>query len=318
MASFGVSDELEYFEMSFDSLDTTKAAVLTTASTDWPLFNLGRPLVNIAGIKITQVEIPFSWYVFNSKNNKFLLSVAAICTNAVVTIPVGNYNATTIITALEAALDTALHSQGYVGSLAWTVTFSGASSVPNTGKFTFSLDSIISTATSFTFGDSTDTGNTNPRLWLGFNAGVNQFSYVSGTGMVLEAPNANLVSGPNYLYLNSRKIGQLCNMFLPTGARNLGSGNNGPQMCKIPVNVQANGIIYWQDPDPEKYFDLEDLFNLVDLDFYFTLGNTSNVVEFNGLSFSIKMVVIQNKKISSNLVGGNNMQNRVMTRFNGR
>lgn len=134
--------------------------------------------------------------------------------------------------------------------------------------------------------------------------------------MVLEAPNANLVSGPNYLYLNSRKIGQLCNMFLPTGARNLGSGNNGPQMCKIPVNVQANGIIYWQDPDPEKYFDLEDLFNLVDLDFYFTLGNTSNVVEFNGLSFSIKMVVIQNKKISSNLVGGNNMQNRVMTRFN--
>ena len=41
MASFGVSDELEYFEMSFDSLDTTKAAVLTTASTDWPLFNLG-------------------------------------------------------------------------------------------------------------------------------------------------------------------------------------------------------------------------------------------------------------------------------------
>jgi len=87
-------------------------------------------------------------------------------------------------------------------------------------------------------------------------------------------------------------------------------------MAKIPVNVQSNGIIYWQDPDPEKYFDLEDLFNVADLDFYFTLGNSSNVVEFNGLSFSIKLVVITNKAVSSNLVGGTHMQNRVHTRFN--
>jgi hypothetical protein len=316
MASFGVSDSLEYFELSFDSLDTQKAATQAYAPTDWPLFNLGRPLTNIAGIKITQVEIPFSWYVFNSKNNTFLLNVAGACTNALVTIPVGNYNSTTLITALTTALNTALYSQGFGGTLMWSVTFSGASSVPNTGKFTFVLNSLVSTATSFTFGDSSDTGNTNPRLFLGFGPGVNTATFVSGTGMVLTAPNANLLSGPNYLYLNSRKLGQLCNMFLPTGARNLGSGNNGPQMAKIPVNVQSNGIIYWQDPDPEKYFDLEDLFNVADLDFYFTLGNSSNVVAFNGLSFSIKLVVITNKAVSSNLVGGTHLQNRVHTRFN--
>lgn len=317
MASFGVSSSLEYLELSFDSLDTVRGATADQKSTNWPLFNLARPLTHIAGIKITQVEIPFSWYVFNKNNNTFLLSVAGFVTNAVVTIPVGNYSPTTMTAALTSALNTALHSQGNSSSTNFSVSFSGPGSNPNTGKFTFTLPTITSAATSFIFGASDDTGNTNPRLLLGFNPGENTATYGgSGTGMVLTAPNVNLLSGANYLYLNSRKLGQLCNMFLPIGARNLGSGTSGPQMAKIPVNVQSNGIIYWQDPDPEKFFDLEDLFNIADLDFYFTLGNTSQIVDFNGLSFSIKLVVIINKPVQSNLVGGTAMQNRVQKRFN--
>ena len=52
-----------------------------------------------------------------------------------------------------------------------------------------------------------------PRLWLGFNAGVFGFT---GAGSI-SAPNVALLSGPNYLYINSTQFGQLTHNYLPTG-----------------------------------------------------------------------------------------------------
>lgn len=46
------------------------------------------------------------------------------------------------------------------------------------------------------------------------------------------------------------------------------------------------------DPDPQKYFDLENRNNFPMLDFYFTLGNTSQPIEFNGVGFSLKLGVL--------------------------
>ena len=69
----------------------------------------------------------------------------------------------------------------------------------------------------------------------------------SATALIV-APNAASVTGPNYIYLNSMKLGQLTNLYLPQGAVNLGGGNAGTQIAKIPVNVQPGGIIFWQDP----------------------------------------------------------------------
>ena len=304
--SFAISEDYEYFEMEFDSLDAINAANTNVATTDWPIFSLRRPLTNIAAVKIIEVQIPFTFYVFNSNNNTFTMSVAGICADAFVTIPIGNYTATTLATALKTALDTALLSQGSPTSLRWTVTYSGASASPSTGKFTFTLPSIISTATSFTFGNTGDTGNYNPRIMLGFNGGVNSATYVISTGMVMEAPNVNLVTGPNYMYLNSRRLGALCNLYLPADASNIGGGTNGPQMAKIPINVQPQGVIYWSDPNTQHFFDLENLVNFSDVDFYFTLGNSSNQVplQFNGQSFSLKLAVLVNKTVSSVAMNG--------------
>lgn len=105
------------------------------------------------------------------------------------------------------------------------------------------------TSYSFTFGAPTNSGNTNPRLYIGFPGGTTE-----STGLILRSPNVILVSGPNYLYVNSTKFGQLTNLYLPQGAFNLGGGNAGPQMAKIPVNVTSGNIIYWQDPDPQKWY----------------------------------------------------------------
>ena len=62
------------------------------------------------------------------------------------------------------------------------------------------------------------------------------------------SPNVIQATGPNYIYVNSSKVGQITNLYLPQGATNLGGGNAGPQMAKIPVMVQPGGITYWQDP----------------------------------------------------------------------
>lgn len=315
--AIGLSDQYEYFEMQFDSLDTKNTPDGRAETTDWPLFYLGRPLTEVAGIKIIETQIPFSYYVFNSLNNTFLLYVEGICLNAVVTIPVGNYSATTIVTMLKTQLDAALLSQGSPTPFRFTVTLSGATSSPQTGKITISLNSSSNIAMILGFGVTGDPGNYNPRLYLGFNAGGNVATYVPGTGMVLEAPNVNLISGPNYLYINSRKIGQLVNTYLPAGAANLGNGNSGPQLAKIPVNVQPGGIIFWSDPDPEKYFDLENLVNFADVDFYLSLGNTSTQIplQLNGLSFSIKMGILVNKTVRNELQGGTAAANRVYARY---
>lgn len=77
-------------------------------------------------------------------------------------------------------------------------------------------------------------------------------------------------------------------------------------MAKIPVDVQPGGIIYWKDPgeiffflisDPQKWFDLENLPNLMQIDFFLTLGNTIGQLplKLNGQAFSLKMGVLENR-----------------------
>jgi hypothetical protein len=288
--NFGLNDNLKYFEYELDSLDNSGSFASGSAGTDWPLFLLGgkTPLSNIAAIKIIEVQIPFSWYVFNSGNNTFrLFEENQLVTSSIVTLPVGNFTSAQIATNLATALTAAsLNTRTY------SVTYSSI-----TLKFT-----ITSTATlnfSFEFGLPTNSGNVNPRLYIGFPGGVTT-SIVSGVPTMV-APNASLVSGPNYLYVNSQTIGQLTNIYLPKGAFNLSGGNAGPQIAKIPVNVQSGGIIYWQEPDPQKWFDLENLNQLNSLDFYLTLGNTTTQtpLRLNGLGFSLKLGILLNSEAAT-------------------
>lgn len=303
MGSYGLDDSLQYFEFSFDSLDTFQSPSAANSTRDWPLFLLNRPLTNVAAMKILEVQIPFTYYVFNSTNNTFILT-ENLGSPVVVTIPIGNYSSTSMSAVLADILTIASPN-----TRTYTVTYSGASSTqPNTGKFTISS----SNSSIFTINFGTSEGNTDSSIWLGFAPGVNS----SGSDGVLVAPNVASITGPNYLYLNSRKMGTLCNMFLPQGADKLGNGTNGPQMAKIPVNVQPNGIIFWQDPDPFFYFDLENLPNFANIDFYFTMGNTSaqTPLEFNGVPFSLKLGVLVNRKSHNSTLGGLAHQQRVVMR----
>ena len=296
--NYGLNVAYRYYEYELDSLDNSGSKVAEVSPTDWPNFLIGGkvPLSNIAAVKILEVQIPFSYYVYNLANNgssgvlsSWMLTETGFAPTVVV-IPVGNYTAS----ELAVNMGTALTAASQTGAV-YTVTYNA-----NLQVFTFT--STQTTGFSFTFGLSTNSGNFNPRLYIGFPGGVTSSNL--GT---LVAPNVALVSGPNYLYINSQKLGQLTNIYLPKGAANLSGGNAGPQMGKVPVTTQPGGILYWQDPDPQKWFDVENLPILQDIDFYLTLGNTTTQVplQLNGLGFSLKLGVLQNNMTSNDVAGGN-------------
>ena len=171
--------------------------------------------------------------MFNTNNNTFTGTYNGGGSHTI-TIPVGNYTTAALATAMQTAINAALTS-------AITVTYTTAT---QTFLFTDTTHDFT-----FTFGAVGDKGFTNPRLWIGFASGT-----ITSVSNVMACPFTASCSGPNYLYVNSLKLGQLTNLYLPAGST--GAGNAGPQMAKIPVNVTSGGTIYWQDPDPFKYFDL--------------------------------------------------------------
>lgn len=261
--NYGLNDSLAYIELELDSRDALSTPFVipplatvddqvteTVRTTDWPLFNLARPLSNIAAIKVLEVQIPFSYYVISHENNTFVFSEQRSTLyppiSKVVTIPSGNYNATSISTAL-ALLFTTESPYGFT----YTVTYSSTNC-----RLTIqavSTDPTDAPLFYLTFG-STYTGapqgsdQYGARFILGFNEVQTSSRGSSTTPATIVAPSNLKITGPDYLYLNSTSLGSLCTIYLPSGASNLGSGSIGPQVAKIPVNVQPGGVINWQDP----------------------------------------------------------------------
>lgn len=310
--NYGLNDSLKYFEFQLDSLDASASNSQGVASTDWPLFLLGgkAPLSNIAAFKIIEAQIPFTYYVFNSVNTDNSATNLARWTLTEVgpgaggpyypKIAVGNYTGGD---ALATQLQTAINAV----STGYTVVYNSTLQ-----KLVFTCSKAGVTSFSFTFGTATNSGNKNPRLYIGFPGGT-----TSSVGLTLTSPNVILLSGANYVYVNSNALGNLTNMYLPQGAVNLGGGNSGPQMAKIPINCNSGEVSYWQDPDPQKWFDVENLAVLNQVDFYLSLGNTSGEMplKLNGVSFSLKLAILVNTFSHNDLGGGLAHQDRVVKRI---
>ncbi len=278
MNNFGLNDDYDYMEIEFDSLDNNGSISAGVAATDWPNFYIGGKVIlgKVSALKVLSCTVPFSYYLITPENATFYVAVDGGAAVAV-TLTTGNYNMTTICTELAAQL---LASTGMVFTVSYVLsTQKLLFSVPATHFFTFQ------------FGNPDDTGNYNPRLWIGFPAG---YTYSVGTSMV--SPNAIQLSGPNYLYLNSSTLGDKTDIFLPEGARNLSGGNTGPQIANITVNADSSGMIYYQDPDPQKWFSCGET-TIQQIDFFFTMGNTSSQkpLRFNGLGFFIKLGLLLKK-----------------------
>jgi hypothetical protein len=281
--NYGLNPNYEYYEYQLDSYDATKPYSSRELATDWPIFNVSQPLEDTAAIKIIEVQIPFSYFVINSTNKTFHLTDAGV-TNAVVLLEEGNYNQETFRQEVESAL---IAASAVANS--YTVNIAGPDAKPMTNK----MEIIRTDGTNFTltFGGEGDTGLTNPRFVMGFPAG----STSSVPGGVLVSPYAINITGPPYMYLNSKKFGSTLQNLIPEGARNFGGGSMGSQITKIPVNVNPGGVIVWADPAPLYWFDMNEVPSFSDFDLYLTLGNSSEILRLNGLNFSVKMGVLRKK-----------------------
>lgn len=302
MNNYGLNNDYEYMELELDSLDATGAAQYGSAKTDWPMFFVAGkgPVDNMVALKIMEVSVPVSWYVFNSVNNTFILTemVGVTPVDATVTLPIGNWNLVELAANMVTALD-AVSPNGWT----YTVTYDR-----HLGKYTFSNgQTMVSSPFTFRFGAGegefagvpANSGNKNPRLWIGFTPGITS-STVTTLGDTIVAPNYQMIGGPAYLYLNSRTLGSNTDVYLPEGAINLSGGKAGPQIAKIAVQANADGWVHWVDPDPQKYFPFNTNNTINSMDFYLTLGNTTsqNPLQLNGLGFSIKVAILT-KKISN-------------------
>lgn len=273
--NYGLNPNYNYYEFSFDSSQAQHSYNPSYTKEDYPVFFLGgkRDLTNVAAIKILEVQIPFSYYVFNGSR---IVYTDPLGTRNIFLL--GNYTAAQLITKLKTELDAAHVALGGAAN-AFTVILNPQLNKLNilgfdAGPFVFSLTLTATDAEA-----------------LGYNTGLNTADLAGS----LQAPKSILVSGPNYLYLNSNTLGTLVNLYLPASDVTTG-GNAGPQVAKIPVNVAPTGIIYWQDPDPQKWFDVENLNQLQQTDFYLSLGTHTEVLRLQGLPFSIKFGVLLNRE----------------------
>jgi len=321
--NYGLNNNYDYYEIQLDSRDakntlyekSTGDPILAGRQdekniTNWPLYTIGRPISGIAALKVIEAEIPFSYYVVNESNNRFVVNENGGAFQPVITIPPGNYTASTLASTLQGLLNAATSYFASVSPTVYTVTYDNI-----TGKFTFDLNITVSMFTGFSF----ITYGAGPIALLGLGhfpdvinfsvnpTGLGLFSYRLVSFFVAE------VTGPNYLYINSNLQGQSVGFYLPDSSWT--RGQISPQIAKIPVTVNAGGVIFYKDPDPQKWFDVENQVNLVNIDIYCTLGNSPQKIDFNGVGFSIKLGILTTRLQRTNNMSGLTSEGRVTKRM---
>lgn len=312
--SFGVSDDYEYYEYTLDSADAADAGDGSVSSLDWPLFTLINPLTNVAAIKVVECEIPSTWYVINAQNNTFTGVYNAGPLSTVV-LPYGTYSGSAFATALQNSLNSV------VGWTGFTVNFGGlpppnvaAGALLPQGKMN------IWNANPFTLAFPTDTA-ASPGPWMGFTPGTKLATLSTGLYRLI-SDGVALLGGPQYVYLNSATLGPLAQLHLPQGVTApLQAGGHGPQLARIQANASFGGVIFWRDPDPEKYFGLQNLQNIVKIDLFLTLGNgesSQHPLRLNGANFSVKIAMLTNAADRSKVMAGTAAQARVTGRMSTR
>jgi hypothetical protein len=294
---YGISSELSYFEFQLDSAAAFSSGGYEITKENWPVFSIGakRDLEQIAAVKIIDVQIPFTWYVFNASNNTFQLTEDGEAAQTV-TIPEGNYTISEFTPALEGLLDAA----SAIAGVAYTYTVTYDSRTQKIAIYNNAAVTAPFTITMTSF-------DTSPAKMMGFapdTAIVSQTFIAPGpvpAGDVLLPPFVINMTGANYLYINSNRLGVNVDMYLPSGT----GGNSGPQISAIPISTNAGGVIDWIDPDPTKYFNVDGLFQLREVDFYLTSGRSSVPLDLNGQSFKVKLAVLERRSQPLTTTTGN-------------
>lgn len=252
---------VEYNEWVGDTINATNDDLIR------PTFTLPDAIRSITAFKFLEIAIPFTYYTVSSTNNTFTLVGN---TTSTITIPVGNYTSSTFPAVLKTALD-------LPGDGVFAVTIS-----LTTGKMTISSTVAFYLGFNINNADLTATGAYDPRIIMGFNNGYSSTTLTKAASIT--APNVVRFSGPDYVYVNSARLGILNRTTLHQN--NL--ADSGSIAAKIPVTVNPGGLITWVDPDPLHYYYAHSA-TIDHIDLWLTLGTSPVPLDLNGASFQVKI-----------------------------
>lgn len=203
-------------------------------------------------VQLLNAQIPYSFYVINSTNNQFRYQLGAgtIFTS---TIPVGNYNGNSLITALRSALT--------ANSITLTISLSSIN-----GRLTFTHAS-----SNFTFYSVTNSILPN----LGFIAGTN---YTSAS-LTLTSPNALNLLGIKTLQIRSSNL-IMANISSVQGGQTT-------LLSTIPVDCVPFGMMNYVDKGNHLMTIHND--SLDDLQIEIIDGENGNFIDFGGQDWCITL-----------------------------
>jgi len=165
---------------------------LTHDPSDYVL-NLSQPITNVTKIKLVDVSIPMSWYVFSGDYGTNYVDISSNGTQSTLTIAEGNYDSSTIITALNNAATTASLSIVFSYN-----SINGKISVVNNTGNTIQINwyyPINTGSCGYSQGQKMDYN-------LGWLLGFRERSNLVSDGITLTAPSILNVKGFDYLFIS--------------------------------------------------------------------------------------------------------------------
>ncbi len=296
----------EYVELE---LDTGNLASATGGVSE---FDLGQQFQNVIGAKVIEANIPFIWevigdaylpaqstvYPFYENSIQLTTNYPGVIGDPFVTarIPKGTYTPSSLITALEKAINVDMQSQ-MTAEWGFTVTVDITFN-PTTLHFLFTYTSSIPIGALY---------------WLGFNSGLGippntregQNSMFRAIGVYGNGSSATLINnsvsteesvfpvqtqGWTYLYLCSRTLGPNFRCYTTDSVYSGSKALDNYIIAKIPINCNYGQTIVWQDPDPQNYFTFHQVNTLKKLDVWLASPyQPQTPLYFNQNGFSFKL-----------------------------
>ena len=84
----------------------------------------------------------------------------------------------------------------------------------------------------------------------------------------------------------------------------------------MPLIGCGSCVYNYNDPDPLKWFEIENISNFSQIDLFCVLGDSSNQypIKFNGGTFNIKLGILTAKTNVNQILGGGEGNNRIVQR----
>lgn len=285
MASDLANDpSLNYIELTIDS------SIFDFGSTDQPSFNLSRIIPNVVGFQVISATIPYSFYTVNS-SSQFPNALQLVINGITLNLASGNFSLTSFLNEVQTMLNggtSSFSSVTYPTLLAangvWTVTYvasiNGARISASIGSFTIlipanTVDNNINSLTwflGFRNSTSTDLVRTVPP------GGIVGQDFATGVFPAID------LSGPNYINLRGNFSSVLYDQVRVAGQ----PYDQTNLICSIPLSSNPGGLIFYTNPNPSVFLKMTQN-NINSLNFYFTLGINTTPINFQGLSFFIKL-----------------------------